>query len=238
MPVELILSPLMRPLVNAKAVLFHPHRQSSRYVPNIVDLDEMAESVRSYSIRKEFGTGQKQLDVFDDSNPNKSIDQRLYHMVRSRAVKGAYKFYSDVYGEKEPTAAIRAGLRSNVLLMSQKDDQFELGWHVVGHRVDANDSYRLFELADGSTYQWTTRGKYMEKVYNLGEKESEVRERVARVVINGKKGFTLKVDESKVSREMAITTAMISYIDQWNTMYGVGGIYHGYQPYRIRWKRD
>lgn len=180
--------------------------------------------------------GGKVYDVYDDSNPNTQVNQHLYRMVRSRAVKGAYKFYTQ--GIEEPTAAIRAGLRSNVLLISHGDDQFELGWHVVGHRVDAIDSYRLFQLADEATYQWTTRGKFMERVHNLGEKESEVRERVARVIINGNKGFTIKVDESKVAREMAITTAMISFTDQWNTMLGVGGIYYGCQPSEVRWKRD
>ncbi|CAN6595668.1 hypothetical protein TRVA0_001S01574 [Trichomonascus vanleenenianus] len=157
-------------------------------------------------------------------------------MIRSRAIKGAYKFYTQ--GEEKPTAAIRAGLRSNVLLIKTEGDNFELGWHVMGHRIDAIDSYRLFQLADGTTYQWTTRGKFMERVHNLGEKESEVRERVAVVTINDSKGFTLKVDESRVPREMAIMTAMISYIDQWNTQLGVGGIYYAYKPSQVRWKRD
>lgn len=234
MPIELILSPMLRPMVVAKAILFHPHRKSSRYVPNVVDLDECA---HSYSIRREFGKGSKVFDVFDDDNPDVTLDQRLYYMVRSRAVKGAYKFYTE--GIEEPTAALRAGLRSNVLMIKHgSGDHAELGWHVIGHRVDAIDSYRMFQLSDGRTYQWTTRGMFMELVHNLGEKESEVRERVASVTLNGQYGFTIKVDESKVSREMAITTAMISYIDQWNTQFGVGGIYYPYQAYQVRWKRD
>lgn len=235
MPIELILTPIMRPVVMAKAVLFHPHRKYSRYVPNVVDLCE--DNAGSYTIRKEFGKGGKIFNVFDDSNPQQTMDQRLYSMVRSRAVKGAYKFYTE--GEEKPTAALRAGLRSNVLMIKDTDDkQFELGWHVVGHRVDAIDSYRLFELSDGQQYQWTTKGKTLEKVHNLGEKESEVREIVAKVDTKGSTGFNIQIDETKVTREMAITTAMISYIDQWNTALGVGGIYYPYQPYQIRWKRD
>jgi hypothetical protein len=234
MPIELILSPLMRPVVMAKAVLFHPHRKYSRYVPNIVEIDEGA---CSYTVRKEFGQGGKIFNVFDDANPLEAVDQRLYSMVRSRAVKGAYKIYTQ--GEEKPTAAIRAGLRSNVLLIKNTEDRhFELGWHVVGHRVDAIDSYRLFQLSDGQTFQWSTKGKTLERVHNLGEKESEVREIVAKVVPHGFTGFNIKVDETKISREMAIFTAMISYIDQWNTALGVGGIYYTYQPYQIRWKRD
>ncbi|ANB15651.1 hypothetical protein AWJ20_3288 [Sugiyamaella lignohabitans] len=158
-------------------------------------------------------------------------------MVRSRAVKGAYKMYNE--REEKPTAALRAGLRSNVLLIkSDTGDHFELGWHVVNHRVDALDGYRLFQLANGAMYQWSTKGKFLERVFNIGEKESEVRERVAAVAINGNKGFTIRIDECKVPRELAIMTAMISYIDQWNTMIGVGGIYYRYQPSTVRWKRD
>lgn len=234
MPVELFLSPILRPVVVAKAVLFHPHRPSSRYIPNIIELPDTA---HQYVVRREFGTGGKSFSVFDSANPRTTFDQRLYRMTRSRAVKGAYKFYTT--GIERPTAALRAGLRSNVLMMRKADgDNFELGWHVVGHRVDAIDGYRLFQLADGATYQWTTRGKFMERVHNLGQKESEVRERVASVSINGQKGFTIWIDETKVPREMAITTAMISYIDQWNTMFGIGGIYLPYQPRELRWKRD
>lgn len=243
MPIELLLSPIMRPLVLAKAVLFHPHRETSRYVPNIIDVGPVSTrqnptSVRSYTIRREFGQGAKIYGVFDDANPISHIDQRLYWFVRSRAVKGAYKMYTT--GEQQATAHIRAGLRSNILMIqsTSDDDQFELGWHVMGHRVDAVDSYRLFELKDGFTYQWTTKGRYMEKVHNLGEKESEVRERVAAVTILPGHGFQIQIDESKVSREMALTTAMISFIDQWNTQLGVGGIYYPYQPSQVRWKRD
>jgi hypothetical protein len=232
MPIELFLSPIMRPAVMAKAILFHPHRPGSRYVPNILELSKDA---KSYTVRREFGQGGKTYNVFDDTNPVTTLDQRLYHLVRSRAVKGAYKFYTE--GKEEPTATLRAGLRSNVLLISSNHESFELGWHVISHRVDALDSYRLFTLSDGSTYQWTTRGKFLERVSNLGEKESEVRERVACVTINNGKGFTIKIDESKILREIAICSAMISYIDQWNTQLGVGGIYYPYQPQKVRWAR-
>ncbi|ODV96493.1 hypothetical protein PACTADRAFT_49827, partial [Pachysolen tannophilus NRRL Y-2460] len=141
-------------------------------------------------------------------------------------------------GEDEPVAALRAGLRSNVLLIrAPQAPAAELGWHIIGHRVDAIDSYRMFTLSDGVTYQWTTSGKFLEKVANVGEKESEVRERIAQVIPAGKGGFNIKVDESKIPREMAIASAMCSYIDQWNTDFAVGGIYLAHQPRQVRWKR-
>jgi hypothetical protein len=237
MPIELILSPIFRPIVMAKAVLFHVHRPTSRYIPKIVDLLADGEGVTTYTILREFGTGGKAYSVYSKDVTTTTYDQQLYKMVRSRAVKGAYKFYTKGY--EEPTATLRAGLRSNVLLIRRENgDNFELGWHVVGHRVDHLDGYRMFQLADGRMYHWSTKGKFLERVTNAGEKESEVRERVAAVTINGNKGFTISMLESEVPRELAIATAMISYIDQWNTLLGVGGIYYSYQAPRLRWKRD
>ncbi|CDK28177.1 unnamed protein product [Kuraishia capsulata CBS 1993] len=248
MPVELVLSPLMRPVVQAKALLFHPHRRASRYIPNIVELKE---DVSEYAVRRRFGTGSKVFDVFDthgkETGPLGPADgsQRVFWFVRSRAVKGAYKMYSSAIsgtgtdGIDEPVATLRAGLRSNVLLIRAPEVPYaELGWHVIGHRVDAIDSYRIFTLADGATYQWTTSGKFLEKVTNLGEKESEIRERIGQVIPAAGAGFTLKVDETKIPREIALSSALISYIDHWNTELAVGGIYYAPQPRQVRWKRD
>lgn len=243
---ELILSPVMKPLVVAKAVLFHPHRRASRYVPRIVDLPQ---DVSEYVVLKRFGSGSKIFDVYDtqkgalplgSNNPG----DRLFWFTRSRAVKGAYRMYSSAIigtgenGEYEPVADVIAGLRSNVLLIRAPGvPASELGWHVIGHRVDANDSYRMFTMADGFTYQWTSKGKWLEKVHNVGEKESEIRERIAHVTPNGANGFTIRVDENRMPREMALGSALCSYVDQWNTNIDVGGIYYARQPNQVRWKR-
>ncbi|QPG76700.1 hypothetical protein FOA43_004094 [Brettanomyces nanus] len=249
MPIELILSPLLRPVVLAKSLLFSPHRRASRYIPHIVDLDEAKCS--RYAIRRRFGTGSKIFDVYDTkaegSGPIGPTEQSksLFWFDRSRAVKGAYKMFSSEIratgpnGEDEPCATLRAGLRSNVLLIRAPDvPAAELGWHIISHRVDALDAYRMFTLADGATYQWTTKGKFLEKVQNLGEKESEIRERIGQVVPAAGAGFDLIVDESKIPREMALASALCSYIDHWNTTLDVGGIYYARQRSHIRWKRD
>lgn len=237
MPIELILSPIYRPLVVLRAMMEYPHRASSAYVPKTIELEEA--KAHSYTIAKEFGTGSKVWSVFDTADPYvPTYDRRLYHMVRSRAVKGAYKLYTA--GIDEPTAALRAGIHSNVLMIrnTATNDHFELGWHAVGHTTDALDSYRTFQLRDGATYQWSARGKTMERVRNAGQRESEVREQVARAVLNGSKGFTLLIDERKVNREIVITTAMICFLDQWNTAYGVGGIYYPYKRRTVPWRRS
>lgn len=248
MPIELILSPLMRPVVRAKALLFHPHRRSSRYVANIIELDKT--QAKQYVVLKQFGSGSKVFDVYDTDNGKYSIgpqdpSKRLFWFKRSRAVKGAYKMFSSFTTQtekddvREPVAVMRAGLRSNILLIRSPDaPAAELGWHVINHRVDANDSYRMFSLADGFTYQWTYLGKWLERITNVGEKESEVRERIGQVIPHGDKGFTIFIDESKIVREIAICSGLCSYIDQWNTNLEVGGIYYARDKTHVRWKRD
>ncbi|RCK67341.1 hypothetical protein Cantr_03339 [Candida viswanathii] len=251
MPIELVLSPIMRPVVHAKSILFAPHRAASHYVPTIKDLPPLdSPTMAQYAVIKRVGTGSKILDVFDTNHGADPLGPpdpaaRVFWFLRSRAAKGGYKMYAAESsgtgpgGSDEPMAAIRAGLRGNVLLMRAPNvPAAELGWHIINHRVDAIDTYRMFTLADGNTYQWTYRGKWLEKVHNLGEKESEVRERIGRVVPNGDYGFTLYIDESKMARELALSTALCSYIDQWNTNLEVGGIYYGRQAGQVRWKRD
>lgn len=202
-----------------------------------------------YAVRKRFGTGSKEYDVYDTQESSQGPadpGKRLYWFVRSRAVKGAYKMYSPQItgtgpeGEDEPMAVVRAGLRSNVLMIRSPDEipASELGWHIINLRVDAIDSYRVFTLASGKQFHWTTIGKYLEIVHNPGEKDSEVRERVGQVITNGAGGWNIKVDESKIPRELAITTALCSVIDQWNTNIAIGGIYYARQQEDVRWKRD
>ncbi|GMF42477.1 unnamed protein product [[Candida] boidinii] len=234
MPVELILTPLMRPIVVARALLFHPHRSASRYIPHTIDLEES--KLTEFAIRKRFGTGSKIYDVFEVKD---AVTVEAEGETVTETETGTKKTEERVFW-LEPVATLRAGLRSNVLLIkSSTAPVSELGWHIVSHKVDAVDAYRMFTLlSDGSTLQWTSSGKYLERVKNLGEKESEVRERIAVVEPAGPTGFTLKVDISKVPSEMAITTAMISFIDQWNTGLGMGGIYYAYQPFHANYKRD
>lgn len=249
MPIELILSPLMRPTVHAKSILFAPHRNASHYVPRIKELPP-PETISQYAVIRRIGTGSKVFDVFDTQRGKyptgpQDPNERIFWFKRSRAAKGGYTMFSqDILhtgpnGEDEPIANVRAGLRGNVLLIrAPQAPAAELGWHIINHRVDAIDTYRMFTLCDGNTYQWTYRGQWLEKVSNVGEKESEVRERIGRVVPNGDFGFTLFIDESKMVREMALSTALCSYIDQWNTNLEVGGIYYGRQKGQVRWKRD
>lgn len=236
MPVELILSPIMRPIIKAHSYIMGLHRESSHYAPTIVNL--VKQDSTKFVIRKEFGTGSKVFAVFEGDGA-RTYKDRKYYMSRSRAVKGAYKMYQST--DDLPIACIRAGLRSNVLLIKTADgSELELGWHVVDHTVDALDDYREFQLTDGEKYHWTFKGQYLERVRNPGQKEAEVRERIGTVKLHpNHKGFDLIINEDIVNREMAIATALICYIEAWNTWRGYGGIYLAEQHSpTLPWKRD
>lgn len=225
MPIELFLSPIMKPIVQAQSALMGVHRSNNSYTPTIINL---LDNTNSYLVRKEFGTGSKTFSVFGNSDPNtpQSYEDRLYNMNRSRAVKGAYKMY--MRGDDKPIGALRAGLRSNVMLLkTATGDELELGWHVMEHKVDALDHYRTFQLSDGYIYHWTTKGQFLERVRNAGQRDAEVRERVGQVRLHpNRRGFDLAINESEVhSLEMVIATALICYIESWNTERAYGGIY-------------
>lgn len=236
MPVELILGPFMRPVVKAQAYLMGFHRESSHYTPKIIE--NYGDEPTKLVIRKEFGTGSKVMAVFDESQ-HATYDDKIFHMTRSRAVKGVYKMYTR--GDDLPIGTLRAGLRSNVCLYRTADlTELDLGWHVVSHSVDALDNYRTFQLSDGNTYQWTFKGQFLERVHNLGQKEAEVRERVGQVIVHpNRQGFDIIFNENVVKRELAIATAMICYIEAWNTYRAYGGIYEAAQHLpALPWKRD
>lgn len=229
MPIELVISPILRPISRVQAQFLGISKDSEHFVPTVVELDHS--KAKTFSIRKDFGTGSKVFSVYDDADGRvPSQESRLLWMNRSRAVKGAYKMYRQ--GEELPVATLRAARTSNVLMIKSPDgDMRELGWHVVSYKNDALDQYRTFQLKDGYFYQWTTSTHFLERVKNYGEKEAEVRERIAHVRTHpGNKGFDLELDMSQdVDFQMVIATALICYIEAWNTYRGYGGIYKAKQ---------
>lgn len=168
-----------------------------------------------------------------------------------------------VSAQDECIATVSAGIWSKINVRKPVDNtrpELYLGINNVIHQSDFLDNYRLFTLSDGLTYQWTKRGMFLERVYNLGQKDSEVRERCGRAImlgnanvsitmVNGSNkllnmsylaseplarsdigasrgGFLMEIDETKMGLEVALTTAFVSYLDHWNTLAGIGGVYY------------
>lgn len=118
------------------------------------------------------------------------------------------------YGKHVLMATIKAGLWSTVEtyhLFETSRPQFYLGINNVTHQSDFLDNYRLFTLSDSIPCQWTKRGMFMERVYNLGQHDSEVRERCGKVYMMGKRGLPqAAIDAVDVDFVNVITTNRVA----------------------------
>lgn len=236
---ELVLAPVMFPIAAGYAMLCHFHRQVSRYMPSIVSME--GENTITLVVTPNTEKGSSTFDVLDGNN------KLQFSFVGSRLSKGMFNFnqYDSDTGELVPIGSVSIGIWStfDIFRPTFPDTLDELtsmaiGSNNVKHQSDALDNYRVVELSDGNVYQWSKRGKVLERVYNLGQKDSEVRERVATVgILQGNKGYRITLDENKVSTSVALMTSMISYLDQWNTILGVGGIYFPLKHGELPWRR-
>ncbi|KAK9449192.1 uncharacterized protein V1518DRAFT_417371 [Limtongia smithiae] len=133
-------------------------------------------------------------------------------------------------------------LKSYVLFHGSDEMLAALGLVTVRHVVDAEDSYRVFILPDGSTYQWTSSTRALERIVVIarnGEHGSsgvaareeavklptdEYREQIAVAKRIGTRVWEVKFDETRLPAEVVFATALISMLDQWNTVFRVGGV--------------
>lgn len=235
--IETALFPLMFPVAVGYAALCHIHRQSSRYIPNIISLDE--KSAITYRVIAE----KRQVPVF------KVIDNRnklCYIFEGSKTSKSIFTFSKfEENGNLTVIGAISAGIWSKVQILPPTDvqsvnklTQFAVEDIKIEHRSDFIDNYRVFGLSGNDTYQWSSRGRFLEKVYNVGQKYSEVRERVAVVdTISATDEYSITIDINKISTSCALMTSMVSFLDQWNTILGVGGVYYQVKHVELPWRR-
>lgn len=235
---ELALSPVMLPVAAGYAMLCHFHRQASRYIPNIVAMD--TENATTYSVVPDTKASCPTFHVMDE---NKVI---FYSFQGTRFSKGTLHFFKhNANGEKTLLGTVSVGIWSKFFLAPEVIENtadelthIALGQTQVKHQSDALDNYRLFELSDNNVYQWSFKGKVLEKVFNLGQKDSEIRERLSKVeVITGGRGYRITLDATKISPSVALMTSMISFLDQWNNMLGIGGIYYPLKKNELPWRR-
>lgn len=235
---ELAIAPIMIPIATGYAMLCHFHRQVSRYVPNVVSMDE--DNVTTFTVLLDDQSNRPRYKVLDGAN------EVRYAFEGSRLTRGLYSFNRYEPDQKQtPIGNISVGVWSSFRVFKPRFPatvheltQVAIGLNHVKHQADALDNYRMTELIDGSVFQWSKRGKVLERVYNLGQKDSEVRDRLATVsLLPASKGYRITIDNSKMSNDIALMTSMISHLDQWNTMFGVGGIYMPGLNGELPWRR-
>ncbi|KAK9474710.1 uncharacterized protein V1510DRAFT_411765 [Dipodascopsis tothii] len=76
--------------------------------------------------------------------------------------------------------------------------------------------------------QWTGRERFLERVVydgGRGPTQAEIRERVAVAKRTSTRVWELKYDAHKISAEVVVASAVVSILDQWSTVWGVGGVF-------------
>lgn len=236
---ELLLAPVMFPIAAGYATLCHFHRQVSRYIPNIVSMEE--DSTTVFHVVPAVEEGPNTYNVYDQAK------KLRYSFRGSKFSKGMFNFHQCDPSTEEmiPLGTVSVGVWSSFSIFKPifSSDLDELTTMAIGktsvkHQSDALDNYRVIKVAHGNVYQWSKRGKALERVYNLGQKDSEVRERVAHVqLFPNNEGYMITVDDRKVFPPVALMTSMISFLDQWNTLLGVGGLYYPVKHGELPWRR-
>lgn len=80
---------------------------------------------------------------------------------------------------------------------------------------------RKFYLNDGAEYAWSRDSKYLDRIRNPGGLHEEYRERMARARLMHQFRFDweLLIDETKIDREIVLTTAFITMMTEWGVGY-------------------
>ncbi|KAK9466452.1 hypothetical protein V1512DRAFT_263637 [Lipomyces arxii] len=207
------------------AVAGGTHYVNSQLSPSKIQpvIREMPQSgLTSYTLRPQFRLNNKLLNVYSRTGT------KLFRFVRHQAapeVQGVT--YSLLDGrDAHPLSTIHiGGLKSQVLFHASAEMVENPGLVEVHHVVADGENFRVFILPDGTVYQWT-RQRFLEKVHTKpGSNQVEVREQIAVARRIGTRIWEIKFDERQLAADIVMSTCLISIFDQWNTIWGVGGIY-------------
>ncbi|KAK9457096.1 hypothetical protein V1511DRAFT_143522 [Dipodascopsis uninucleata] len=224
MPFPLIVLPIAVPVVLAAVTGIAIHTQlktpSGNGKPLIHELPQ--QGLTTCTLRPQFRLNNKVLNVF--SRTGSKNFRFVRHQPSPESCGMTYSLLDARTGH--PISTIHSeGLKSDILFHATDDMLRNLGVISIRHVVDARDHYRMFILPDGNTYQWTGRDHFLERVVDRGTPDSEIRERIAVARRIGTRIWEIKYDERKIAPEIVFSTVLISILDQWNTVFGVGGIF-------------
>ncbi|ODV97989.1 hypothetical protein PACTADRAFT_481 [Pachysolen tannophilus NRRL Y-2460] len=160
-----------------------------------------------YYIRRERADRQKVVNVFNGDG------EKVYTIERKSPLNPVWSMYA--FPSRRAVATIRAGFFLRAIDFHNKQG--------LQHRAITNESglttgrTRSFYLNDGAKYSWTRGSKFLEKIINPKGGDEEIHERLAKVKLmrQWKFDFEMVLDEAKIDREVALSTAFISMLTQW-----------------------
>lgn len=224
MPIPLALAiPFVVPVLLATVTGIAVHTHNVTPTPAQPIVRELPQTgLTTLTIRPQYRTHDKVLNVYTRSGV------RLYKLIQHSADPSSnmqgqtYSILSASHNTNVGTVHV-GGAKSEILLRGDNG-----GYIVVRHVVEKNDSYRVFILPDGETMQWTSKDKFLERaVYDGGTGASgqEIRERIGVARRVGSRIWEIKYDGSKVAGEVVVASAVVSVLDQWSTVFAVGGVF-------------
>ncbi|KAK9479024.1 hypothetical protein V1514DRAFT_44240 [Lipomyces japonicus] len=225
MPTPLaIIFPIMIPLVLGTITGIVATNQLNEAPPPPPRIRELPQSgLTSYTIRPQYRLNNKLLNVFNRAG------ERVFRIIRHNGGDSEQGVIFSIMGpvSSRPIVTVRInGLKSEILFHAQDDKLHSLGLVSIRHVVAGVGHYRMFILPDGNTYQWTGSTRHLERVFDKGgTMNTEIRERIACARRIGTRIWELKFDEQRICGEIVVATALVSILDQWNTIFGVGGIF-------------
>ncbi|ODV89365.1 hypothetical protein CANCADRAFT_3992 [Tortispora caseinolytica NRRL Y-17796] len=157
-----------------------------------------------------------------------------YVVRRSRLFRSKFKVYkrmhvSELTRESAQTslalnrlvARISAGINAHVGTCIPANDSLDFPDHVFTFQIrpyyESNGTARRF-VVRGVTYQWS-------KEFRLEKFTNTTKIHIATVVNCSKSGFDVYYDSNHIEQLNVLTTALVSFIDHWNSPFGIGGVY-------------
>ncbi|KAK9383393.1 uncharacterized protein V2V93DRAFT_361762 [Kockiozyma suomiensis] len=186
----------------------------------------------SYCIRPLFRSSDKVLNVFTRSGTKvykfirQSPSSSEIDAVRNMPIESKGMIYTllDAHDSKPLATITIEGLYSSILFHQYDPSLSQLGLVNMRHAVEGNDTYRVFILPDGSTFQWTGKERFLERIITRPlPTDSEIRERIGVARRIGTRIWELKFDETQLPAQVVIASVLISILDQWKTVFGVCG---------------
>ncbi|KAK7203258.1 hypothetical protein BZA70DRAFT_283237 [Myxozyma melibiosi] len=233
MSLPYFLLPIAGPVVFAAASLFTLYACNQLVNPDIGSqplIRELPQSgLTSFCIRPQFRYNDRVLNVY--TRPGARVfrfmqQPSLPSDTLSSNIEPKGLVYTLLRGqETRPFATIRIqGLHSEIVFHNISPALPEPSVVSLTHAVDGDETYRMFILPDGRTYQWTGKERFLEQVIaKSSQSEPEIRNRIGSARRIGSRIWELKFDETQLSAELVLATALVSIFDQWNTSLGVFG---------------
>lgn len=177
------------------------------------------EVLQSFSVRNDYGDGQRVVNVYDQHGELRYTFERPHHFAsvwRLLRARGRTEIARLHVGLRDRSVDFhtKPGLQHRALVPGPSA--------IAGLPGVPGVRSRRFFLNDGNIYEWNRATKFLERVINPGGGREEIRMRVAhaRLMRPFRFDYELLVDPTQIDPEVALATGFLGMAAQW----GLGGV--------------